>query len=534
MNPIGKALEYFLANDEAKSLLLRGEWGTGKTHLVTSTISELKKNDPNFESIFVSLHDKNSIDELIVALAANVTLKTKISSQLNRLISNFDKFVDRSNIFGKVFVVAAKEMLTGRVIILDDIERRPSDLDLTKVLALIDGLVSFQNCKVLAIMNDDELSIEDQVELNRRTEKIFQLQFKLVPTPEDVAEIAVSGDIEKSEDIKKLLKALGIQNIRIAKEIAKRCEELLQFTTGHSDAFVSDRLCSVCVLTAAHRQLSGFPPLKFVRDTMQNIYLSDKFSEEERSWRRLLDLVGYKSTDELDIFISDSIDHGYFDGDALKNMMKRFKENHRAESSKYMTAWNTYHDTLSEDASAFSLEMFEGAVESAKAISVNNANSTIRLLRLVGSDDLSKKLALKYAELRSEEDPSFFNLENDPFIEKDGIEPEFAKAMEAAYQAKVSSLSVAEILHSINNREPLDHHKIVRLAQLDSDQLIDAIQTHVPNAVSGPITQILSLMRPEEGAPHNVVRKNLRSGLLKLAESSTLNDIRVRRKYLED
>ncbi len=152
------------------ALLIKGPWGSGKSHLVKNTIEELELENPNFKFLFVSLYGISDISDV----------EAKFFEQLNPVLSN-KKIMFAGQIAKGVLKGALKIDLDGDgktdasanvtvpdinladyltdtrncILVFDDLER--CKLDLQIILGYINYFIEKDGYKVLIIADEDKL-----------------------------------------------------------------------------------------------------------------------------------------------------------------------------------------------------------------------------------------------------------------------------------------------------------------------------------------------------------------------------------------
>lgn len=245
INIINNALQ----SDNKKVIVLKGDWGIGKTYLWKE---EIQSNLPILQKCgYVSIFGKSSIQEINRAALTTVYLANKIESKktkVRKFLHLADKYT-KENEFEKLnFAIQSidallsiinKENLKNTIICFDDLERMDSNIDFKDFLGFVNDLAEHQECKVVLIFNEKELFNIEKVEntndendpeetdisdnliiYNKFKEKTIDLEVAYTPTFEDNFNIACSIINHNLEDkykniIKNLLNELNENNIRI-------------------------------------------------------------------------------------------------------------------------------------------------------------------------------------------------------------------------------------------------------------------------------------------------------------------------------
>lgn len=235
--------EFLKSEDESKVFALKGSWGVGKTHLVKTLLSYLKK-DYHYGSLF----GISTVDELKIQLWINFRSNQENDSKpkkwdIRNLFQNVNKnSKDLGNLieaipsmgnYGAGFTPAilslasnfiVNQSLQNKLICIDDLERSSKDLSLRKILGFIEDLTEEKKCKVILIFNEDRLmkeNTESKDVLKEYREKVIDFEIKLDPSAEENFSIAfeesyLGRDIIFDYFIRSRIRA---NNIRVLKKI---------------------------------------------------------------------------------------------------------------------------------------------------------------------------------------------------------------------------------------------------------------------------------------------------------------------------
>lgn len=164
------------------AVLLKGNWGTGKTWFLKETLSELVVDRKQY--LYVSLYGVTSFDEI----------ESEFFRQLHPILSS--KGVALAGKLGKGLLSAAlqtdiaadiklPEYLTktdGLILVFDDLER--ASIELSSLLGYINYFVEHQGYKVILVANEAELTEGDNdtnLRYERIKEKLIGKTFEVQP-----------------------------------------------------------------------------------------------------------------------------------------------------------------------------------------------------------------------------------------------------------------------------------------------------------------------------------------------------------------
>ncbi|MEI2272575.1 KAP family NTPase [Sphingobacterium sp. ML3W] len=196
-NRIENVLLNYLQTETNHAILLRGEWGSGKTHYIKNTFFELAKDIKTIESgatkryrpLLISLYGAKSIDDIKdrIWLKLYPILENKHASNALSLFNFIIKSSDISKLITKEgfvdrlfenFEKAAKEInkkakenfkYDNFLLCLDDLERRNEEFTVDQLLGFVNSLVEHDNNKVILIANEEKINEEKFKEIKEKT-----------------------------------------------------------------------------------------------------------------------------------------------------------------------------------------------------------------------------------------------------------------------------------------------------------------------------------------------------------------------------
>ncbi|WP_404349050.1 P-loop NTPase fold protein [Enterobacter hormaechei] len=168
-------LEYYTGLTNPKyAVLVDGEWGVGKTHL----INEIFKEKPN---VYVSLFGLTTIPEVHSAVFVKMyPNRSRIRKFFNWFGNSSMKANDLTLALGPLVGNIANALIKEKVdnsksIIFDDLERCKRDQE--DIFGAINKYIEHHQCKVIVIAHDKKL----QEGLTDKKEKIFGQILKVSP-----------------------------------------------------------------------------------------------------------------------------------------------------------------------------------------------------------------------------------------------------------------------------------------------------------------------------------------------------------------
>lgn len=332
-----------LRDPSNKVIALSGKWGTGKTYLwgevqMASTDQAVK------DAISVSIFGANSIADLKIKIAQKVipTLRERgklaetvtagyaaIKKVLRGIHSGFSALDELS-------LVVAPLLLKGRFIVIDDVERKHESLSIDEILGFIDDCVQTLECRILLILNSDQLGDKRIWDLFR--EKVIDQELRLETTPSEAFAIAMELTPTRfAEDVRKAAETCRIDNIRILRKVIRVVNRLLADKHGLSASVIARVVPSMTLMSAIHyKGLEDGPDFDFVLSyedirseiralvAQKNGGNDTPESKKSARWRLLLDKLGIRGADEFEALVADFLKSGLIDALALDRVINRY------------------------------------------------------------------------------------------------------------------------------------------------------------------------------------------------------------------
>ncbi|MGL5601274.1 MAG: P-loop NTPase fold protein [Silvania sp.] len=214
------------------AVLVKGEWGVGKTHLINNI---LKDN----EKFYISLFGLTTIQEVHSAVFVKMyPTRSRARKVLNWFGNSSMKANDVTLTLGPLIGNIANAIIKEKVdnskpIVFDDLER--CSIKLEDIFGAVNKYVEHHECKVIVIAHDDKLNSD----LTDKKEKIFGQIIKVSPDIDG----AFSRFIEKSktpyafnsikEIVYKSFLASECQSLRVLDYIINDCARMLSCIPDH-------------------------------------------------------------------------------------------------------------------------------------------------------------------------------------------------------------------------------------------------------------------------------------------------------------
>lgn len=487
----------FLCRSEKDIAAITGEWGTGKTFIWEKTIEETVqgKLKPSLRKIaYVSLFGLDTVDAVKLAIfeelrdfevqaaAGNQShhIVTNIASRGKILARKVLPHADHLPMIGDYFKVASAfyfSSVRDAIVCFDDLERRSANLPLGAIMGLAHFLKDRRGCKVIFLLNKNELSEVDAFE--KYHEKTFDVSISLSPNPKECAELVFSTD-DIHHRAAKCSEFLSIKNIRILKKIQRRLDYLTSFLPVIHD-HVAQQLASTSVLlTWCFLRGQDAPPMDFVlqHNSLQSMYQKESWTSEQKRWAKMLNDYKYTSTDEIDRQIAQHVTLGFLDEVLFRDLVIAANQNSAAYEmrEKYRRTWKLFNSSFSVDEDTFVRELCRTFIESVSALNCHNANEVVWVLSDLGQQERAADLIEKF-KLEHCEKPKDFWVKADYLTSDRGFHPLVAELMDVMLTKFNSGLDILKTLEMLGKDEYSWQDADVTLRNVTETELYTAFKS---------------------------------------------------------
>ncbi|MEO8641959.1 P-loop NTPase fold protein [Pseudomonas sp.] len=430
---VEKALHDFAVHKTGNAIVLKGEWGTGKTYLWNKVIKDFRTSFARPSYSYVSLFGVNSLADLKRSIFENtvpcgkandVTSKDSIIDNLVKLDFS-DAIAAARKGFGytkeaKIPFVGSiggvvdsiqYSMVSQTIVCIDDFERRGASLTARDVLGLVSNLIEAKNCSVVLILNEGSLHKDD--EFFTFSEKVFDYEVRYAPTLDEAARVVFNGTDPYDTKIVENVKKLEMNNIRLLRKVKyfanlikpfvdSKPVEILEESTKliplaiYAKYSGADKLVDIDDLETYKGGLALYPPDK------KDLTAEQKAVEEKKLVKRtFLHGYGYGEADDFTIEIIKLVKNGYADSNSLTPLIDSISVlvEKNKQRKKISDAWHVFHHdiTISDEDL---LVMFETAVrESGDVASPYEIDGVLEIFTAAGLEKRGKVLVDEYFEV---------------------------------------------------------------------------------------------------------------------------------------
>ncbi len=276
---IKERLKNIFKKDEPIVISINGKWGVGKTYFWHKSKEELADK----KTAYVSLFGKEKIADIRTDIFLQVMSKNeKIVTKTKELVKSIKiPLIDISTLIASLDSQDFKDI----IVCFDDFERL-SSIKLEEVLGLISELKEQKQCKIVMILNEEELEPEDQETLSKYKEKIVDYEFNYDPSPSDSLNILKDKlTVFKDYPLEKYLIEHKVNNIRIISRIINALNDFSFIQTYIKDApeVTTEIVGSIIEIAAINAQTSSFDRLIQYTDKKQKYTDKKQKSEFDES-----------------------------------------------------------------------------------------------------------------------------------------------------------------------------------------------------------------------------------------------------------
>jgi len=424
---VEKALRDFAVNGNGSAIVLKGDWGTGKTYLWDKILEEKGFAFLRPHYSYVSLFGVNSLSDLKRSIFENTVPKDKVRSD-NSVLANLQRldFSDGAGWLKKVMRQGKEakipflgsvggivdsiqySMISNTLICIDDFERRGNSLSARDVLGLISNLIEKKDCSVLLILNDGSLKPDD--EFFSYSEKVFDYEIAYSPSVQESVELVFGQAGVRRESLADNSIKLKINNIRLLKKIelfASVLDKVL--TDAHSKVVNQAHSTLPLAVMAVYGGGKCKVDIDFILRYQGSLfsYMPDNAgaSAEElerknvvRQKSTYLDEYGFEMCDEFDALIIDLVRKGYANDETLKNLVVGIEKKIQRDDDIALLgkAWELFHASLLDN-EAEVYAAFDLAISKAlQHFTINDLDSVVSVYCGLEKEDVISAVVDKY------------------------------------------------------------------------------------------------------------------------------------------
>ena len=368
-------------NSPYKTILFDGTWGVGKSYAVNEALSE----NPNVckISMFGMTDTKEIYHEVLFQLALKNNVGGKIGEIANNILEGIAEVWDKvgqvkdvvQNIANEreLFLLLSKEFTSLHIVVIDDLERMNSNLNLEEVLGIIEELKQCNYVKVILIANTVEMPKDKKDIFDKYSEKVIE---RIYCITERAKNVEWSKLHIHAQFIEKFLNLHKVENLRTLEKAQRFYDDVILFCEDYKkDEFLEEirMICYAIVVESIHN-LYYKEDAHDITDSVEKMVSSIENELEHRIGKYLYEIKssnglmamllryyqeGVLDKEQLDaeyqLFLRSGDKPNYYKADAeikvmlpnLKNALLQAKN--IVELNEFADSYMTWSDILEED-----------------------------------------------------------------------------------------------------------------------------------------------------------------------------------------
>jgi KAP family P-loop domain len=423
--------------------------------------------------------------------------------------------------------------IRNQIVCIDDLERCGKGLEVSDVLGLTSFLREQRACKVVLVLNDEQLKAEQKQRFESYLEKVVDVSLTLQPTPSESVAIAIKGTDDLSERIADRCTSLGIANIRVIRRIERYVRAIRPMLQEFEPEVFHAATGSIALFCWSHDQPDEAPTLEFLTTkrakSVFGLTTEDKeLPEKEAAWNALLEAYGYTYTDDFDLALIKGIKDGYFDPGEIKRLGS--EGNQKIIASKadgsFEQAWSGYHDSFDDNQDEVLDAIYTSFMRNCRYITPLNLNGTVTLFKDLGRREQALAMIHRYVNHRANE-TALFDLEDSVFG-GDIHDPDVRPAFERQSAEAKAQPGFREMLLALN--EDISNEAVLQLAAVPVEKYQKVLKAAQGKELRRILAGALQFDRIVNATPAmRKISRNTKEALKQIGAESPLNARRVRK-----
>ncbi len=542
----------FLGSNEPEVLCIQGKWGIGKTFAWNSYLRQAKKKGEVGlgQYSYVSLFGQNSLVDVKSSLFEN-TVSTREIPSTDGAKGEFEKNLDRvsrllrkgsawfkSNPIVEGYVGSLDRFLFlnihEQIICIDDLERAGDGLRLIDVLGLASHLKEEKKCKVVLLLNDQELDEKSKATFQKQLEKVTDTVLTFSPSAEEATELAFADVSNEPPRLREHCVALEITNIRIIKKLERICRRLQESLADTFPDLIPQAIHSAVLFGWSHYKADGAPDIKFIRTFNKlgsNMTGVEKAKVQERVWREKLHVYNFRNLDGFDEVILDGVEAGYPDVEKLLIEAKKVQSSmdQYAHRKSLEDAWDSLHTSFDRNDTEALDAILNSSMENVSALGPRILDDTVCFLKRFGRSADAQKLLSHFMDQRGHEKELFVVSEpiDTPFW-KGAVDEEVKSAFRAKTEEYSDDRDPAEVLIQLADSNGWSRNDLELLSNLSEDDFYAIFKGSTGDRLRSLLNGALKYSNVVNATEEmKKISSTAESALKRIASESDLNRERV-------
>jgi hypothetical protein len=425
-------------------------------------------------------------------------------------------------------------LVRNQIVCIDDLDRAGADLAPKDVLGLASFLKEERRCRVVLLLNQDELETESKADFLVQVEKVIDTKLAFQPSASDAARIAISGTSTTEQTLAQNSIKLGITNIRVIQKIKRLSERLEEILKGHDDVILKQAIHSVTLFGWMIYQPTNAPPMSLIAEADAFEFFEKEEKEptpEEKAWRAVLADYNFTRIDEFDEIILEGVRTGFFDEDKLLHAAKTITTQVQAnnQSEAFRLAWRKFHSSFSSSADEVLASIEAAFRDGVQTVGLSDLSATVDLFKRLDEPTRAKALLDHYINAHSNQPSSFFDLGSHPFA-GEVKDPDVRTAFSLKHATTVQKLDPAATLKKISENSGWNPEDLNCLADLSVEDFYKLFKATEGPELPAAIKTALQFGAFAGASPEmKMVTNTATDALRRIAGESKINALRLAR-----
>lgn len=542
---LDRLIQQFMSSEAAQVLIIRGNWGVGKTFAWNKYLEKEKDNLKIERYAYVSMFGINSIESFRFAIFENTIRRDQIgkTASLETLKSSIETIFRKNSSLIKIAQNFAnsgtKEAINqilplfmtvkDQLICIDDVERRGFGIDIRDVLGLCSFLKEQRNCKIVILLNDDALNQESKVDFENYLEKLMDYSTTLTPTPAESADIAITKNDELAHTLKESCINLEISNVRLIQKIENLCrsadKELFEYTAqtrNHATRMITLFAWSIFSPNNA-------PSLEFITPHNRSLLLRENDGEQNvqnQAWSSKLLNYGLSQLSEFEFALIEGIRDNTFCKDDLAIFAKILDQKYQAQEAAFALseAWSLYLFSFAANEFEVTKAIYNAFKLNIKHVTLTDLDAAVKLFKQLNQFDMAKHTI----ELFMLNSPNIqIYAKNNSFSITPRVDDDDVKtALESKLNENIDQKNPAELLAKLDTG--WNESDISYLSNLSVDEYKNLFKKINGPALGAAISGALKFDRVVNASPEmRKICEKAKSALIQIGSENMLNKLRV-------
>jgi hypothetical protein len=420
------------------------------------------------------------------------------------------------------------------IICIDDLERKGEKLRIIDIFGLASLLKERRKCKVVLILNEEEIKGKDRDDFELYSEKVLDTSLVFEPTPQESAEIALKGQTAHERLLAEYCIKLNIANVRILKKL-ERLVQNVEPSLGAFDPRVLNQAVATLALFgwAVYGKQSALLDFALNKRYRSRYGLNDgKLSDDEKALDDQLEAYPFGVTDAFDRVLLEGIKTGFFDTPQLLKEAAELDQTYKnAKIQEVLNKpWDDYRESFDDNAELVGTGLSEAIKNHTAHVTLSYIDGAIGFLKRMGKPELAAAALARWIEENAGLPKASFDVVNLPFAPQD---PDLVQAMRDKFASYEDNREPATVLFDMAKNHGWNDEDVTLLSKLSEDDFYKLFKSLRGIELRSVIRKALELGKQGQAgdARYPAIERNALLALKKLSKQTAMNAQRIRGLY---